>query len=81
MNAAAAAKDNAAYQKAFADYKATVNKALPQLEKAQACDPNEPNLKLIKGLYKSTKNEAALTTLDARIAAMSKNCEDILNEN
>jgi tetratricopeptide (TPR) repeat protein len=81
MNAAGAAKDNAAYQKAFADYKAAANKALSHLEKAQACDPNDPNLKLIKSLYKSTKNEAALATLDARIAAMSKSCEDILNEN
>lgn len=54
--------------------------ALPHLEKAQACDPDENTLKIIKVLYNNLNNEAALSTLPARLANLSKNCIDLLSD-
>jgi tetratricopeptide (TPR) repeat protein len=54
--------------------------ALPHLEKAQACDPDENTLKIIKVLYNNLNNEAALGTLPARLAKLSKNCIDLLSD-
>jgi tetratricopeptide (TPR) repeat protein len=53
--------------------------ALPHLEKAQACDPDENTLKIIKVLYNNLNNEAALGTLPVRLAKLSKNCIDLLS--
>jgi hypothetical protein len=61
-------------------YKATVLKALPHLEKAQACDPSEETLTLIKKLYANIKDDGALKSLNARLGMLSKNCLDILSE-
>lgn len=72
--------DKAAYQKHLAAYTALVNKAVPHLEKVQACDPYDDNLNLIKKLYTSINNTAALATLDTRVKAMSGKCVDILME-
>lgn len=70
--------DKAAYQKIMAEYIALINKAIPYLEKVQACDPYDDNLKLIKKLYTSIHNTAAIATIDARVKAMSGKCVDIL---
>ncbi|WP_158827060.1 tetratricopeptide repeat protein [Mucilaginibacter lacusdianchii] len=64
-----------------AEYKAMVNKALPHLEKAQACDPSDETLALIKTLFKNTQNTSGLASLNERIAQLSKNCLTILDEN
>ena len=62
------------------DYNATILKALPHLEKAQACDPNDETLKIIKMLYSAVKDTAGLNSLPTRLAAMSKNCISVLTE-
>ncbi|CAM3639482.1 lipopolysaccharide assembly protein LapB [Mucilaginibacter galii] len=70
--------DKAAYQKHLAAYTALIKTAIPHLEKVQACDPYDDNLNLIKKLYTSINNAAAISTLDARVKAMSGKCVDIL---
>ena len=61
-------------------YNAAVKKALPHLEKAQACDPNDETLSLIKTLYKNIKDTQRLATLNTRLAALSKTCIDLLDD-
>jgi len=61
-------------------YKAAVLKALPHLEKAQACDPSDETLALIKKLYGNIHDDTALQSLSKRLAALSKNCVDILRD-
>jgi len=53
-------------------YTSIVKKALPHLEKAQACDPDDDTLKLIKLLYHNLKDDKAITTLPARLPALKK---------
>ena len=61
-------------------YIAAAKKALPYLEKAQACDPNDDTLTLIKTLYKNIKDTQGLATLNTRLSALSKNCVDLLDD-
>ncbi|MES2426197.1 MAG: hypothetical protein V4560_04460 [Bacteroidota bacterium] len=61
-------------------YKIAVLKALPHLEKAQACDPTDETLTLIKTLYNNIHDDASLRSLNTRLAALKKNCVDILTE-
>jgi tetratricopeptide (TPR) repeat protein len=61
-------------------YTATAKKAIPYLEKAQACDPDADTLTRIKMLYKNTKNEQGLATLDSRLKTLSQNCVDLLSD-
>jgi tetratricopeptide (TPR) repeat protein len=76
-----ASKGNKAeYDKFAAAYRAAVNKALPHLEKAQACDPSPETLAIINSLYKNSGNEAGLATLKKRLALMAKSCQDILSD-
>lgn len=76
-----AAKPNTpAYIKLKGDYKAAATKALKHLEIAQACDPSDDTLTIIKTLYKNLGDTAALTTLDERLKALSKDCLDILSD-
>lgn len=63
-----------------ADYKTAVLKALPHLEKAQACDPSDETLVLIKKLYTGINDTQELATLNSRISALSKNCITVLTE-
>ncbi|MFD2145645.1 hypothetical protein [Mucilaginibacter antarcticus] len=65
---------------AFNSYKAAVQKALPHLEKAQACDPSDETLALIKKLYTDIKDDTALKSLQTRIGTLGKKCVDILSE-
>ncbi|WCT12483.1 tetratricopeptide repeat protein [Mucilaginibacter jinjuensis] len=61
-------------------YTATAKKAIPHLEKAQACDPEDDTLTRIKMLYKNTKDEKGLASLDTRLQTLSKNCVDLLSD-
>jgi len=54
---------------------------LPHLEKAQACDPSDDTLEIIKTLYKKLNNTAGLATLDERLKRLSATCVDVLNDN
>jgi hypothetical protein len=45
-----------------------IKKALPHLEKAQACDPDDQTLNLIKLLYRNIKDQHGIDTLPARLA-------------
>ena len=62
------------------DYNNAVRKALPNLEKAQACDPSDETLAIIKDLYKNIKDDTGLNSLDTRLKELSKNCIDILTD-
>jgi tetratricopeptide (TPR) repeat protein len=57
-----------------------VKKALPHLEKAQACDPSDETLEIIKTLYKKIKDEQGLNSLYSRLKELGKNCIDILSD-
>jgi hypothetical protein len=63
-----------------ADYKAMILKALPHLEKAEACDPSDETLTLIKKLYTAINDTQGLATLNSRLSALSKNCVTVLSE-
>jgi tetratricopeptide (TPR) repeat protein len=76
-----ATADKATNAQLFADYTKAVKKALPYLEKAQACDPTDETLIIIKTLYKNIKDTAGLNTLDSRLKQLSKSCIDILTDN
>ena len=73
--------DDPAYGSLFNSYKAAVLKALPHLEKAQACDPNDDALDLIRTLYQNIHDEKGLNSLNSRLKNLSKNCIDILSDN
>ncbi|GAA4089232.1 hypothetical protein [Mucilaginibacter panaciglaebae] len=61
-------------------YKAAVLKAMPHLEKAEACDPSDETLALIKKLYTNIHDEAGLQSLGKRLTVLAKNCLDILSD-
>jgi tetratricopeptide (TPR) repeat protein len=61
-------------------YATAVKKTLPHLEKAQACDPNDETLALIKMLYKNINDQQGFNSLNTRLAAQSKNCIDLLSD-
>ncbi len=80
MNDAGNAKQMDLYGKLFAEYKQVIVKALPHLEKAQACDPDEQSYKQITNLYKNIKDLAAIGTLDARLKKHAITCVDLLDD-
>lgn len=73
--------DKAVKNSLFADYVKAARRALPHLEKAQACDPSDDTLNIIKGLYAKINDPGGLGSLNARLEALSKDCVDILSEN
>lgn len=73
--------DDPQYQALFNSYKAGVLKALPHLEKAQACDPNDDSLDLIRILYQNIHDEQGLNSLGSRLKNSAKNCIDVLSDN
>jgi hypothetical protein len=76
-----AAKSNIAENKRLADlYAQAVKKALPHLEKAQACDPSNETLALIKMIYKNINDQQGLNSLNSRLTELSKNCIDLLSD-
>lgn len=63
-----------------AGYIKTIRKSLPQLEKAQACDPDDNTLALITTLYNNIGDKGSLASLDNRLKALKKDCIDILSD-
>lgn len=77
LNASAGdAKEN---QRLTKLYTAKIKQALPHLEKAQACDPADDTLTRINLFYKNIKDEQGASTLKNRLAKLSKNCIDLLD--
>jgi len=73
------ATSDAALNKSLTEaYYKAVKKALPHLEKAQACDPSEETLAIIQILYKNIKDLPGLNSLNDRLKQLSTNCIDIL---
>jgi len=77
----APANDAATNARILADYTKAARIVLAHLEKAQACDPSDDTLTIIKLLYKNIKDAQRLTTLDDRLKQLNKNCIDILADN
>ena len=75
-----ASNDPAVTKKLTEDYNSAARKALPHLEKAQACDPSDETLDEIKSLYMNMKDTEGLNTLDSRLKELSKHCIDILED-
>ena len=61
-------------------YASAAKKALPHLEKAQACDPSDETLASVQRLYRNLKDTRGLTTLDSRLKQLSRNCIDLLSD-
>lgn len=80
INEAKAKNDVEGNKKAFAEYKALILKALPHLEKYQACDPDEETLNIIINLYKSLKDTKSIETLNTRLKEMSGKCITLLDD-
>lgn len=76
-----AKSDEAGYKTLLDNYKKGVLKALPHLEKAQACDPDDETLDLIRTLYQNIHDEQGLSSLNERLKGLAKNCIDILDNN
>ena len=74
----AAAGDKPLTAQLIVTYADAVRKALPHLEKAQACDPSDETLVIIKQLYQNINDKKGLDSLPNRMKALSKNCIDIL---
>ena len=77
----AAANNKAAADSLRAAYTKLVREILPHLEKAQACDPSDDTLHIIKTLYKNINDSQGLATLDDRLKQLSKSCIDVLSDN
>ena len=75
-----AEKDKAVRDRYIRDYNSTMKKAIPYLEKAMACDPNEQVLASIKNCYDSLKDNKGFTGLDARLKSLEGNCVTLLKE-
>jgi hypothetical protein len=72
--------DDPAYKPLFDSYKKGALKALPHLEKAQACDPDDDTLDLIKTLYNNIHDEQGLNSLNDRLTNLKKSCIDLLSD-
>ncbi|WP_295790940.1 hypothetical protein [Mucilaginibacter sp.] len=75
-----ASSDVGLTEKLKGDYETAARKALPHLEKAQACDPSDETLDEIKSLYQNLKDTEGLNTLNVRLKELSKHCIDLLED-
>lgn len=75
-----AATDAAENKKLTEEYEVAARRALPHLEKAQACDPSDETLDAIKTLYKNLKDTDGLNSLNARLKQLSVHCIDLLED-
>ena len=57
-----------------------VKKALPHLEKYQACEPDEQTLAIILNLYKSIKEPQTAEAITNRIKPLGKTCVTLLDD-
>lgn len=76
----ASSDDKARHDQLIIAYTNEVRKALPHLEKAQACDPSDETLAIIKSLYQKINDTQGLNSLDSRLKELGKNCIDILTD-
>jgi tetratricopeptide (TPR) repeat protein len=75
------ATDKTTKDSLLAQFVIAARKALPHLEKAQACDPSDETLEIIKSLYNKINDPVNLNSLTQRLKLLGKNCLDILSEN
>lgn len=76
-----ASKNNRTEYDAYLNqYKQILVRALPHLEKAQACDPNEDTLSALQYIYQSLKTPEKNASLDSRLKALSVNCITLLKD-
>jgi len=68
------------YQKLSDDYRKAVLKTLPYLEKAQACDPDDDTMDLIRTLHMNIHDDQGLNSLNSRLMELKKNCVDLLSD-
>lgn len=80
MNEANKNKDSTGNAKAFLEYKALVKKAIPYLEKYQACDADDDTLEIITNLYKSIKETDGIATLPGRLKSLGVTCVSLLED-
>jgi hypothetical protein len=74
-------KDNPELRaKYLKEYQEKLRKALPHLEKALACDPNDQVLESIKWSYQALKDQASFNSLETRLQLLRKNCVTVLKE-
>lgn len=76
-----AEKNNPTLHKRYqTEYKAFLRRAVPHLEKAMACDPNDQVLASIKNAYLALNDTSTFKSLDSRIDELNKNCVTVLTE-
>jgi len=75
-----ALNSSADHQKLSDAYRKAVLKALPYLEKAQACDPDDDTLDLIRTLHMNIHDDQGLSSLNSRLTELKKNCVDLLSD-
>lgn len=80
MNEAGKAKDLKAHGELYTQYKIIALKALPYLEKSQACDPDEETKAIITNLYRSLKDNTSIASLDDRLKKNAADCVSILDD-
>lgn len=73
-------KSDPSYRVLSETYRNAVLKALPHLEKAYACDPDDDTLDLIKTLYQNVHDDAGINGLGDRLQSLAKNCVDLLGD-
>ncbi|RYY06697.1 MAG: hypothetical protein EOP43_05560 [Sphingobacteriaceae bacterium] len=65
-------------QKYKTQYFSLIKKALPHLEKAEACDHDQDTLTLIKSLYQRINDQTGLASLTNRLNLLKAHCIDLL---
>ena len=80
INATKKEADVEGNKKAISEYKTIILKAIPHLEKYQACDPDDETLSIITNLYKSLKDDKAIAELDNRLKELAKTCVSLLED-
>jgi tetratricopeptide (TPR) repeat protein len=76
----AASNVNTTNEELTKSYENAIRKALPRLEKAQACDPSDETFAIIKTLYQDINDKTGLKKLNDRLKLLSLNCVDILED-
>lgn len=74
----ASKSERAEYERYLGQYKRILAAALPHLEKAQACDPNEDTLKMLEYIYQSLKTPEKNASLEARLKPLAAGCITLL---
>lgn len=73
-------KNPTEHEKYQLQYFMLIKKALPHLEKAEACEHDEQTLSLIKSLYQKLNDKVNLISLDKRLKLLKIHCIDLLTD-